>query len=42
MQNFCSIHELDGAGTSRETQPLRKPGHGEVRSKSQWEAHHAL
>src|ERR1700682_509081 len=42
MQNFCRIHELDGAGGLRETQVLRDAGHGEVRSKPQGEAHHAL
>jgi hypothetical protein len=42
MQNFCRIHEPDGAGALREAQFLRDAGHGEVRSKPQGEAHHAL
>src|SRR5258708_7931000 len=42
MQNFRRIHELDGAGGLRETQFLREPGDGEVCSKPQGKAHHAL
>jgi hypothetical protein len=42
MQNFCLIHELDGAGALRKTQLLPEPGHGEFRRKPQGEAHHAL
>jgi len=42
MQDFCRIHELDRAGALRETQFLRDAGNGEVRSKPQGKAHHAL
>src|ERR1700682_6519040 len=42
MQNFCRIHELNGPGALLEMQFLRDPGHSEVRSKPQGEAHHAL
>ncbi len=42
MQNFRRIHELYGACARRETELPRDAGQGEVRSKPQRKAHHAL
>jgi hypothetical protein len=42
MQNFCRIHELDGACVLRKTKLLREAGHDQVRSKPEGKAHHAL
>jgi hypothetical protein len=42
MQDFCSIHELDGASILRKTQFPREPGHDQVRSEPQGKPHHAL